>query len=268
MVKLRNFSLPPAACEKLKEWQDAVDAISDYAVRVAEAKRQFGQRNKPDNAVFRVVRYYLQGICSGAARCVYCEDSMADEVEHIRPKDLYPEVVFVWDNYIYACGPCNGRKNNKFAVFVVGSGVLLEVTRKSNAPVIPPARGQMVFINPRRDDGLKMMELELETGWLFPAGRGNSKKHQRAKYTIETLGLNTREKLLKARADAYRDYCALLCEYIKRRDDGALPAQLTDLINFLKGRQHPTVWAEMKRQHSLIKELNDLFIQAPEALNW
>ena len=33
-------------------------------------------------------------MCAGAKRCMYCEDSAADEVEHHLPKNLYPEFVF------------------------------------------------------------------------------------------------------------------------------------------------------------------------------
>ena len=51
---------------------------------------------------------------------MYCEDSVADEVEHFRPKDLYPDVVFAWRNYLYACGQCNGGKNNRFSIVRAG----------------------------------------------------------------------------------------------------------------------------------------------------
>ena len=68
------------------------------------------------NPTFRKVRESLTRMCSGAQRCVYCEDSVGDEVEHIEPKDLYPCLVFLWTNYVYACGRCNGGKSNKFAV--------------------------------------------------------------------------------------------------------------------------------------------------------
>ncbi|MBX3729546.1 MAG: hypothetical protein KF858_10215 [Candidatus Sumerlaeia bacterium] len=38
---------------------------------------------------------------------MYCEDSRATDIEHIRPKEHYPEVAFVWENYAYACNVCN-----------------------------------------------------------------------------------------------------------------------------------------------------------------
>ena len=33
-------------------------------------------------------------------------------------------------------------------------------------------------------------------------------------------------------------------------------------------RSHPTVWKEMQRQASYYLKLNELFSQAPEALEW
>lgn len=37
--------------------------------------------------IFADVRRVLDEMCSGPRRCGYCEDSCADEIEHIRPKD-------------------------------------------------------------------------------------------------------------------------------------------------------------------------------------
>jgi hypothetical protein len=36
----------------------------------------------------------------------------------------------------------------------------------------------------------------------------------------------------------------------------------------IRGRQHPTIWSEMKRQHAGIPELATLFKAIPEALGW
>ena len=73
--------------------------------QVKAAKTLFKSRNRKENRTFAAVRKELADLCSGSRRCMYCDDSVADEVEHFRPKDLYPEVVFAWMNYLYACGP-------------------------------------------------------------------------------------------------------------------------------------------------------------------
>ncbi len=117
MIRLPNIALKRIVATKLLEYQAEVNAVTSYKHRVAEGKRLFSLRNTASNSAFKVVRATLETMCSGARRCCYCEDSCADEVEHIRPKDLYPELVFAWENYLYACGPCNGPKQNKFHVF-------------------------------------------------------------------------------------------------------------------------------------------------------
>src|ERR1700691_3879898 len=117
-----------------------VDAEPDFARRVQLATAKFKQFNRQGNAAFQHVRHTLTLMCAGAKRCMYCEDSAADEVEHHRPKNLYPEYVFAWENYLYACGPCNGPKKNRFAVFAA-DGSIVDVTRGHNRPVSPPVAG-------------------------------------------------------------------------------------------------------------------------------
>ncbi|MDQ3011121.1 MAG: aminoglycoside phosphotransferase [Acidobacteriota bacterium] len=268
MIKLRSARLPAVATAQLKTWQTEIVGTGEYPAWVAAAKSKFSQRNRADNATFKEVREALTRACSGARRCNYCEDSVADEVEHIQPKDLYPEVVFAWDNYLYACGPCNGPKNSQFAVFLP-TGELKEVTRKHNDPVVAPIKGDPVLINPRREDATEWMMLDLRVTFLFvPIAAAGSKEFQRAKYTIELLRLNERDYLIEARQEAYESYRARLNEYIFERDSGASKTQLNRLVKALQRMQHPTVWIEMKRQQQKIPELKALFTKAPEALNW
>jgi hypothetical protein len=96
MILLPDITLPDATAAGLRDLQAEVDAVGAYADQVAEGKRLFGLRNTPGNAIFDDVKRTLWLMCSGARRCAYCEDSAADEVEHVRPKDLYPHVVFAW----------------------------------------------------------------------------------------------------------------------------------------------------------------------------
>jgi hypothetical protein len=269
MIRLRNVSLPATATTNLQNWQRLVDKKPNYAEQVAAAKRDFAQRNKKSNKTFQIVKEALVKMCSGARRCIYCEDSFADEVEHIKPKDLYPSEVFSWSNYVYACGPCNGPKNNKFAVISAATMTLVDVTRPPRAPVVAPEVGAPALINPRWEDALKFIELDLvDTFFFLPSKPAGTKDYQRADYTIEVLRLNDREALRVARKEAYGSYVARLDQYIKRRDAGAPKKDLARLVRALKRMQHPTVWKEIKRQHSYIPELNRLFTQAPEATKW
>ena len=103
MRLLHDPGLPEDVSNKLNSYQAEVDDAGDYPTRVAEGKRQFASRQS--NATFRSVRECLAQMCAGAQRCVYCEDSLGDEIEHIKPKDLYPEEVFRWPNFVFASDP-------------------------------------------------------------------------------------------------------------------------------------------------------------------
>ena len=79
MLHLPDPGLDPGANRRLKQYQREVDAAGNYADRVTEAKRLFDSRRR--NRTFRRIRETLARMCSGAQRCAYCEDSVADEVE-------------------------------------------------------------------------------------------------------------------------------------------------------------------------------------------
>jgi hypothetical protein len=134
MILLPDIALAEEAAAELRALQAEVDAAGSYADQVAEGKRLFELRNRRGNAIFDEVKRTLERMCAGARRCAYCEDSAADEVEHVRPKDLYPQVVFAWRNYVYACGPCNGPKGSHFAVLGADGVTAVEVSRKRIDP--------------------------------------------------------------------------------------------------------------------------------------
>ena len=267
MLRLSVIALDVKYHASLLAYQAEVDAAPDYPGKVALAKRLFGLRNTKDNETFRHVRETLSRMCSGARRCCYCEDNVADEVEHLRPKDLYPEQVFSWDNYVYACGSCNGPKNNKFAV-IDAAGTLNELSRRRGAAVVPPLAGAYALIDPRTENPLDYFDLGLSWPYhLLPKDGLDPVKKLRAEYTERVLVLN-REVLLKSRENAYGSYRARLVEYLVKRSHDAPQAALDALRDGLRGMPHPTVWAEMKRSHASFDELNALFSDAPEALTW
>lgn len=269
MIRLPDVELPKETRESLRGFQAEVDGEPAYAERVEAAKDLFERRNRTTNPTFRVVRAKLDEMCAGARRCCYCEDSRADEVEHIRPKQLYPEFVFIWENYLYACGPCNGPKLSRFAVFEKATGREKDVTRGRNDPIEPPPEGDSVLIDPRRENPLEYMQLDLRDTFFFvPTADDGQPGHRRAEYTIELLRLNDRDVLTKARRNVFGSYRARLREYRGRKRAGAAADELDRLAKDLQEMPHPTVWAEMKRQRDVYPELARLFDDAPEALLW
>ncbi|NOK17598.1 aminoglycoside phosphotransferase [Corallococcus carmarthensis] len=274
MIRLPRFRLEAKVAKQLNAYQDEVLAHRGYTGRVAEAKRLFSRYNARKNATFASVKAVLTRMCSGARRCSYCEDSVADEVEHIWPKDLYPERVFVWDNYCYACGPCNGPKNNQFAVFVGASRspTLLAHPKRKQGQTQPtlkkPATGKPVLLDPRKDDATQWLTLDiLDTFQFVVTAKGGTRDAARARYTLEVLGLN-RAPLPTARAQAFDGYRARLREYCEEKRAGASGKRLVLLRDALLRVSHPTVWVEMKRHRARVPALKSLFAEAPEALDW
>lgn len=253
MILLPSTTLSHPVAAQLKSWQQAIDDLPEYKERVAEAKRAFARRNRIGDRTFDSVKRVLVQMCSGAGRCGYCEDSMADEVEHIKPKDLYPEETFLWENYLYACGPCNGPKNNRFAVFSEATGEVVDVTRRPRDPVLPPEPGVPLLINPRLEDPLAFIEMDLLGTFFFrPRLNLSDNDRKRAEYTIEVLRLNERDLLLKAREEAFEAYRARLAAYVSAKERGVSYAELQHMRGFIGNACHPTVWKEMQRQNFLI----------------
>jgi hypothetical protein len=103
---------------------------------------------------------------------------------------------------------------------------------------------------------------------FVPVASKGTLEHERVRHTIRVLGLNDRDDVVRARRNAFGNYCARLEQYIRRRDDGATVHQLGRLRNALLRLDHPTVWEEMKRQQLAIARIRALFAAAPEALDW
>jgi len=269
MIRLPEIALANAAEAGLRALQDEVNAVGSYADQVAEGKRLFELRNIRGNAIFDEVKRTLDRMCSGARRCAYCEDSAADEVEHVRPKDLYPQVVFAWSNYIYACGPCNGPKGSHFAVLDTDGATAIEISRKRGAPLVPPRAGEPALIDPRVEDATQLMLLDLRETYFFTArATKGTRDHARADYTIRTLRLNIRPELVRARREAYLDYVGRVHHYQHERDHGGSADRLAELRDGILRRQHPTVWREMLRQRDRLPDLRKLFADVPEAAAW
>ena len=266
MLYLKHKHLASKAALLLAQYQKAVDSKTSFSEKVKEGKILFLKYNKKTNAAFKVVREKLAEMSGGTVRCNYCEDSNANQVEHIYPKNFYPEKCFVWENYCYACGPCNLPKKDLFIVFDDASGD--EVDLKTIPPNTAPPIGQALLVDPRTEDPLEFLFLDTQSTFRFVPFKDEIKDKRRAEYTIEILGLNSRNSLVRARQVAFDNYKARLFEYVTKKEVGTTEAELNPLIDSLKSEHHQTVWYEMIRQRRLHPILDDLFNRAPEALNW
>ena len=71
------------------------------------------QGTKPTDSRWLDFRSNLRQMFLGL--CGYCENvDPAGEVDHFRPKSGFPERVYEWSNWVYACRFCNKSKGNKW----------------------------------------------------------------------------------------------------------------------------------------------------------
>ena len=87
-----------------------------------------------------------------------------------------------------------------------------------------------------------------------------------SKYTIKILKLNSRDFLVEARKEAFNTYRDSLQVYVTEKESGKNEIDLLKRQKEIESRQHPTVWAEMRRQRNRHEEIKNLLQLAPELL--
>ena len=260
MIRVEDRPLARATAERLSAWQAELDAVDDYERRVEAALEAYRLRSR--TKVFEDVRSTLRSMCSGLERCGYCEDGPAHHIEHIWPKSRYPERTFVWLNLLFCCGDCNERKNDRFAV--IRDGTLHELPRQTKGRRTPPPQGQPAIVDPRREDPLEFLELDLvDTFFVEPRVGLDERSRLRARYTIDVLQLNRREVLVEGRRDALRDYELRVQDYASL-GPRAPQGQRERLLREIARLRHRMVWEEMKRSPDLVEGLRSCLESAPE----
>jgi uncharacterized protein (TIGR02646 family) len=228
------------------------------------------QKNKPSNLMFRVIRSELTAMCQGGNRCAYCEDAPADEIEHFKPKSIFPSQCFVWENYLYACGICNLAKSNQFAVFPGLQADFIEIPKNWAETNDDEPTGDPSLINPRAENPLDFLFLDIQHKSFhfapLPDEIQDPQGFKKAEYTAKVLKLNDRDYLVSARRNAYTALKAMLENYVRNRE--ADPTAASTIYSTITTFNHQTVWQEMKRQKDFIPALRPLFESAPEALWW
>jgi hypothetical protein len=162
MFKITNARLDQTSLARLATFQQPINQLTHYPEQVDKAQAQWD--TKRQDAVFGTVVSRLIAMCPTGDYCYYCCRSEAGHIDHFQPKNLYPLLTFAWPNFIHACERCNTRhKKERCAVVVAGAiqAELIEVTRPARATVRRPRGGRIALINPRREDALELLTLDI-----------------------------------------------------------------------------------------------------------
>lgn len=107
--------LPPRAVlpqTTRKKLEKESRAIADAEDPKDEAERRYGNARKAK--WFRPVVENLGAMSGSGQRCMFCSGSEASQVEHFRPKAVFPLDAMRWENFLWACGICNLSKSDRF----------------------------------------------------------------------------------------------------------------------------------------------------------
>lgn len=297
MIRLSSRNLSAATLTYLRGKQSVVDAQMTFTQKSLRATLSWdGKSSSAAGALhFGLIRTKLIAMCIAIEICVYCENNEATDIEHVFPKKLYPSKTFVWGNYVLACSKCNTRhKSDKFKIFIPATSVTAVDITLPRGTYIKPKNQAALFINPRVEEPMNFMQLDLASDqFLFTEiAAPGTRDYQRAAYTIELLGLNSRGALIAARRSALKFYINRLETYVRVNNstsfgeiqlifnndfdpvDTTLPfiSEKQRLMDTLKqdilDYPHTTVWKELIRQRAALPKTNALIGQLPIILSW
>lgn len=100
--------------------------------------------------------------------CGYCEELCSGEVDHFRPKSGFPEKVYEWSNWVFACHSCNQSKRDRWP----RGGYVHPCAKSASA----------------RPD--KFFDFDTVTTEIMPKSGLSATRRNKAVRTIDDLGLN------------------------------------------------------------------------------
>ena len=168
--------------------------------------RDGSRANPPSDARWRRFRDELQAAFGGL--CGYCEELCRGETDHFQPKYRFPELVYAWSNWLFACHNCNQTKGAKWPP----DGYI------NPCAATLPERPENFF------------RFDTDTGEILPALGLSSDHKDTAQKTIEDLSLNAGHHL-RARLE----WLILVSAVVSGDPNNPAPDEKNDL-SFLTSR--------------------------------
>lgn len=131
-------------------------------------------------------------------KCCYCEcfiEGSYSDVEHYRPKSIYPWLGHRWDNLLFACNICNrSLKNDDFELAANSKRAITDADIPSEEPLI---------INPAVDAPLDYLEFDR---WIIKSKLIDGDASPKGNKTLTLFQLNERSAIVEARKNLYEMY--------------------------------------------------------------
>jgi uncharacterized protein (TIGR02646 family) len=239
MKHVTRLPLPKTAVNYLKRKE--TDFLSDPTSRDIDHV----WRDACHTQQMRSVREVLRQMGGMRERCMYCADSRGTDIEHFRPKKLFPSLMFTWENLLLACAGCNDQKGSRFPVDVNGAALL---------------------IDPTIDEPWTYLVFDVETGLLIARFDANGVQHPKGTATLEVLPLDReaitqgRRHTLRNLVRAVRAFLATVCETTDQEAKRVAESELVVAIKdnndygldqwfFLRDGQEVEPFSTLKKEH-------------------
>ncbi len=184
MRRIQRTALPAAAQSYLSQRQQAVNAKRKKGPLDIENDWKSARQTRK----LKTVVTTLQAMAGARQRCMYCLDSHGSDIEHFRPKAVYPGRMYEWPNLLLCCTECGRFKGNQF----------------------PLSGGKLpLLINPTREDPWKHLDFDPDTGNItarFDLALNDWSAKGTA--TVAVLKLDQREALSAGYLKTLRHLCA------------------------------------------------------------
>jgi len=188
-------TLPETTTKRMQKEADAILASSDQK---QEAERRHNNARK--TIWYASVVKALKDMSGVGERCMFCSGSESSQVEHFKPKAVFPEEAMMWDNLLWVCGICNQSKGDRFPPYTGPGGQIIDPTIENV--------WDFFFID--------------EYGNLTPKWRTDlNSLDPRAKSTVENLALD-RDALQQTRQQRIEDLKVRIEDSLSRYRAGEL----------------------------------------------
>jgi uncharacterized protein (TIGR02646 family) len=239
MKRIKRVTLPKDASNFLSARQKAADSKHRTGTLNAATDWKSARQTK------RMVKVLatLHAMTGERQRCMYCLDSHGSDIEHFRPKSVYPKHIYRWNNLLLCCTHCGRLKGEQF----------------------PLSNRSALLIDPTKENSWDSLDFDPQTGNIcarfdVQLNAWSSKGEK----TVEVLHLDTREALSAGYLQTLRRLSAIiestlttgvvnavnLIVSLKTADDHGLLGWcfggLADRVPPFSDlrQQHPRVWAQ------------------------
>ena len=239
MRRIQRVALPKLATSYLNKRQTAADRKRSKRKLDVTGDWKSARQSKTMGTVLET----LQAMMGPRQRCMYCLDSHGADIEHFRPKALFPKRIYQWTNLLLCCTECGRFKGEQF----------------------PLAGRRALLIDPTKDDPWEYLDFDPVTGNF--CARFDIERDAwsvKGEKTVQVLKLDQREALssgclqtLRRLSDIIQsaltgagvDPVALMAQMQQADDHGLLAWCFSDrgialaAFNELH-REHPAAWRQ------------------------